>query len=369
MSLTSLNQLWSEHKLFGLTVALPTILAIFYFGLIASDVYISESLFIVRNPERQATSSLGLLLNESGFSRNEDDSYSVNNYILSRDALQSLDKKLDIRKVFGDKSIDIFSRFPGLDWDNSFENMHRYYQKMVSVELDSNSSITTMSTRAFSADDAYHINQLLLEMSENLVNQLNERSRQDMIKFASQEVLLAEKKAKAAALNLAQYRNEKSIIDPEKQTSVPLQLIGKLQDEIIIAKTHLAQLQLLTKDNPQIPVLINRIQTLEKEIDSEIEKVAGEKHSLASKAVSYQRLALEREFADKQLTTALASLEMARNNALRQQLYVERIAQPNKPDAAMEPRRIKAILITLVMGLCVWGITTMLVAGIKEHQE
>ena len=39
------------------TVLLPTVLAILYFGPIASDVYISESRFVVRNPQRQAVTS------------------------------------------------------------------------------------------------------------------------------------------------------------------------------------------------------------------------------------------------------------------------------------------------------------------------
>ena len=206
-------------------------------------------------------------------------------------------------------------------------------------------------------------------MSEALVNQLNERGRQDMIRFAANEVTVAETKAKLAALALARYRNEKGVIDPEKQSAIPLQQIAKLQDELISTKSQLAQLQLLTKENPQIPVLKKRIQMLETEIELESARVAGGGRSLASKAAEFQRLALEKEFADKQLASALASLEQARNEAQRQQLYLERIAQPSLPDAAMEPRRVRNILTTLVLGLVAWGVLTMIVAGIKEHLD
>lgn len=360
-------QSWRKHRLFWLTVVLPTLAAVVYFGFIAADIYISESRFVVRSPERSTASPLGMLLKGTGFTRSQDDSYTVQDFMLSRDALLTLDEKLGLRAAF-DKG-DVFSRFPGLDWDDSFENMHRYYQKMVGVQLDPVSSIATVTVRAFSAEEAQKINQHLIEMSEALVNQLNERGRQDMIRFAANEVAEAEKKAKLAALALARFRNEKGVIDPEKQSAIPLQQIAKLQDELISSKSQLAQLQMLTRDNPQIPVLKKRIQMLETEIELESSRVAGGGRSLASKAADFQRLALEKEFADKQLASALASLEQARNEAQRQQLYLERIAQPNLPDAALEPRRLRNILAVIVLGLIAWGVLGILSASIREHMD
>jgi len=364
----SLLRSWTTHRLFWLTVVVPTFLAILYFGLMASDIYISESRFVVRSPERQATSPLGIIFKGAGFTRSQDDSYTVQDFVLSRDALRVLDQELDLRRSFGQG--DLFRRFPGLDWDDSFENLHRYYQKMVvSTQLDSASSIATVTVRAFNAEDALRINQRLLEMSEKLVNRLNERGRQDMIRFAANEVTDAEKKAKLAALTLARYRNEKGVIDPERQSAIPLQQIARLQEELIAAKTQLVQLQMITKDNPQIPVLRKRIEILEHEVELESARVTGGGRSLASKAAEFQRLVLEKEFADKQLASAFASLEQARNEAQRQALYLERVAQPSLPDEAMEPRRLRVILAVFVLGLIAWGVLTMLVAGIREHQD
>ena len=357
------------NRLFLLTVVLPTLMAITYFGFIASDVYISESRFVVRSPERQTSSPLGSFLKGTGFSRSQDDSYTVQDFILSRDALKLLNDSLDLGHAFASPEVDIFSRFAGLDRDNSFEALHCYYQKKVAMQLDSVSSITTLSARAFSAEDAFNINQQLLEMSEALVNRLNERGRQDMIHFATEEVRNAENKAKEAAQALAMYRNKKGVIDPERQSTLQLQQIAKLQDELIATQAQLKQLQTLTINNPQIPSLQQRVQNLHQEIDQETNRVAGGDRSLANKAAEFQRLALDREFADKQLGSALTSLEQARNEAQRKQLYLERIVQPNKPDRAMQPRRIRSILATVMLGLISWGVLTMLLAGVREHQD
>ena len=68
------------------------------------------------------------------------------------------------------------------------------------IQLDAQSSITTLTVRSFTAEDSFRINQQLLAMSEALVNQLNELGRQDMIRFATGEVRNAEKAAKEAGL-------------------------------------------------------------------------------------------------------------------------------------------------------------------------
>lgn len=350
-------------------VAVPTVLVALYYAFWASDVYTSESRFVVRSPERPARTALGSLLQGTGFGKTADDSFTVREYVLSRDALQVLNEKVKFKDAYASKDVDIFSRFAGLDFDDSFEALHRYYQNKIDVQTDSNSSIVTLTVRAFTAKTAADANRVLLEQSEELVNQLNERGRQDLIRYAQNEVVQAEKTAKGAALALSEYRNAQNVVDPERQASVQLQQVAKLQDELIATKTQLSQLQSFTPSNPQIPALRSRSKTLQTEIDKETARVAGGRTSLANKAAGIQQLALEVEFANKQLASALASLETARNEAQRQQVYLERIAQPNVPDVAQEPRRVRSVIATLLIGLVAWGILSMLVAGVREHQE
>jgi capsular polysaccharide transport system permease protein len=371
-SATSIQQLLARvtrnNRLFVATVVLPTVLAAIYFSLIASDIYISDSRFVVRSPQRQMQAGLlNTFLQSTGFSRAQDDAYSVHDYILSRDALKELNDRLALAKAFGNSSVDFLNRFAALDWDDSFEALYRYYPKRVSVDYDSVSSVSVLRVSAFTAEDAYRINEMLLKMSERLVNQLNDRARQDTIGYAAAEAKEAERQAKDAALALAAFRNQNTVLDPERQSVIQLQLISKLQDELIATKTQLAQLRAFTPDNPQIPVLRNRLDTLQKEMDAELAKVAGGSGSLANKAAAYERLVLDREFADKQLAATLVSFEAARNEAQRQQLYLERVVQPNRPDYPIEPRRIRSVLVVFVLGLIAWGILGLLLASVREH--
>jgi len=265
--------------------------------------------------------------------------------------------------------VDPFSRFNPLGLDDSFEALFRHYQRHVEVYLNASSSISVLKVRAFTSGDAYRINELLLGMSESLINQLNERGRNDLISYAQAEVDLAARKSQAASIELAAYRNRHGIVDPLNQSALQLQQVSKLQDEYIAVKTRLAQVTAFTPRSPQIPSLKNSLATIEGEIENEMNKVAGSKPSLSSKAVEYQRLALELEFAEKQLAAAMTSLEQARSEAQRKQLYLERIVQPNKPDVAIEPQRFRAILTTFLVGMIAWGILSILIAGIREHHD
>ncbi|MBY8823049.1 hypothetical protein K7G82_12155 [Sphingomonas colocasiae] len=356
-------------SLFFVTVIAPVLAAMLYFGIFASDVYISESRFIVRSPDKPASTGLGVLLKSTGFANAGDEIYAAQSFVLSRDALSALNKNGAFARAYTGSSVSIFDRFNPIGFAGTFEDLYKYYEKKVAIDQDTTSSIVTMSVRGFTPQDARRFNEQLLEMAEATVNKLNERGKQDLIRFAQVEVDDAKRKSQDAALALSTYRNQAGVVDPEKQAQVQIQMISKLQDELIATRTQLRQLRAFTPQNPQIAVLDTRAAGLAAEIDDQLGQVAGSSKSLSTRAARYQRLWLESQFADKQLASAMASLEDARNEARRKQAYVERIVQPNLPDDPLEPRRLRGILSTLILGLAAWAIISMLVAGMLEHRD
>ena len=355
--------------IFALTVVLPTILAILYYGFIASNVYVSESQFVVRSPDKPTTSGLGVILKTAGFSNANDEIYSAQAYVFSRDALRAINRNEAFRTAYSRPSISFFDRFNPTGLFGSFEDLYLYYRNKVVIEHDTVSSISTLRVRAYTPQDAVKFNRELLEMAEATVNRLNVRGRQDLIRFAQTEVDEAEGKSRSAAMNLARFRNVSGVVDPERQATVQLQMISKLQDELIASRNQLMQFRAFAPANPQVPVLRTKIAGLTRDIENELNKVAGGSRSLSAAAAQYQRYQLESEVADKQLAGAISSLQDARNEARRKQAYVERIAQPNSPDSAVEPRRLRGIIATLIFGLIAYGIVSMLMAGIREHHD
>lgn len=356
-------------RLFVFTVIIPTIIAVLYYGLFASDVYISESRFVVRSPEKPSSSGLGVILKTAGFTNAGDEVFAAKDYITSRDALEVMDRNGAVEKAYGNQQVSFFDRFNATGFDLTKEDLYRYFLKKVTVEHDTASSITTLTVRAYTPQDAYRFNQQLLQQAETVVNRINDRGRHDLVDYAKAEVREAQQQAAQTATALAKYRNRKGVIDPERQATVQIEMVSKLQDELIGARNQLSQLKATVPDNPQIAPLQLRITDLEQEIQRQMGAVAGSNGSLSATAVEYQRLSLENEFADKQLAAAMNSLLDARNEARRKQAYIERVVQPNLPDAALEPRRIRSIFATFVLGLIAWAVLGMLLAGVLEHRE
>lgn len=298
-----------KNRLFLLCVAAPTLLSLIYFGLIASNIYISESRFIVRSPSKDAISNMGGglsgVIGKMGLNNSENDSFTAENYIQSRDALGILNDKLKIKEVYSEFTIDRLHRFTGIRfWDTSLERFYEYYlSEIIGINHDERSGITTLTVRAFNPDLAYTINEQLNQLSEVLINRLNLRARQDMLEFAQKEVELARGKVEKINLKIYQFRNQKQTGPSEQQVAV------------------------------------------------------------------FQQLGSEKDFADRNLAAAFASLEQARIEAIKKQLYLERVAEPSKPDQALEPKRIRGIITTFVLGLVLWGIASMIIAGVKEHQH
>lgn len=364
---SKVSVLHKVDRLFALTVVIPTTLAILYFGFFASDVYVSESRFVVRAPDKPAASGLGVLLKTAGFSNAGDEIYAAHEYVKSRDALRALNAGGAVERAYERPGISIFDRFNPVGLSGSFEDLYNYYLHKIDIQYGTTTSITTLTVRAFTPQDAQRINRQLLERSEDVVNRLNNRGRSDLVTFATQEVVEAKIAARDAALELARFRNARGIVDPEKQATLQLEMVSRLQDELIGAKTQLQQLRAMAPENPQIPILEVRISSLSRQIDEQLGLVAGNRQSLSANAAQYQRLELEREFADRRLAAAMNSLEESRNEARRKQAYVERIVQPSLPDEAQEPRRLRGIVATFVLGLVAWGILTLLLAGMREH--
>ena len=355
--------------LFFIAVFAPTVIAAVYYGLIASDIYVSESRFVVRSPQRPQFSGLGAILQGGSFARSQDDTYSVHDYVLSRDALRELDNKLGVRKIFSSEAIDPFNRFTSLDWDLSFESFYKYYRKRVGIDYDAVSAISVLTVHAYTAEDSRNINALLLRMGEQLVNTLNDRSRRDLISVAEREVKASEDRAKEASLALSGFRTRQSVFDPDRQAAMQLQGVAKIQEELLATETQLAQLRQVSPTNPQIGSLTNRAELLRKAIASQNARATGQSGSFTTQSSGYDRLLLEKTFAERQLATSLASLETARNEAQRQQLYLETLVQPNLPDKAIEPRRGRTVAMVFLLGLVVWGVLSLVVASVREHAE
>ena len=366
----SRRQNWlAKHRWLILFVGLPTAFATIYYGFIASRIYVSQSSFVIKSPAQKSVPALSLanLVQTTGLSAGEEQTKEVLQYVRSRNALKDLLRETDVRGKYSNRGADFLSRFPQPLQDSSFESFYRYYGSMIGADTDPNSGLAVLEVRAFTPDDAYDLNSRLLDLSEQLVNRLNERAERRAVAEGEQRVLQAEARVRNARVALSSYRNQQDLIDPAKQAAGVLDVSNRLVSEQAALRAQLDLMMRVAPRNPAIPAVRSRIVALDREIAAQNGRAVGTPTGIASKLGACEKLQVEQEFATQMLTAANAALESARTEAKKQQFYLERVVEPNKPDDSMLPHRLKLILTVFGASLCLYFIGWMLLVGILEH--
>jgi len=361
--------LWvQKNRWFFLFVIVPVLLSCLYYGLIASDVYVSESRFVIKAPDQKHSqvSSLANLIQTTGLSSGQEQANEVLDFVRSRDALANLERKVDIRRRYGNGG-DVLSRFPSALTGDSFEYLYKYYANMVDADIDTQTGTAVVKVKAFTADDAFQINQALLGMSEDMVNRLNARAQERGIAEAEHQVAIATERTRKVTAQLTAYRNQSALIDPGKQAVGVIEIANQMVAQRAALQAQLETMQRETPRNPAIPALANRVAALSGQIAQQNGQVVGGSSTIASKLGNYEGLLVEQKFANESLTAANAGLVQARAEAQKQQFYLERVVEPNRPDTALLPHRLLSILTVAACALCLYFIGWMLMIGILEH--
>ncbi len=366
----SISRLFGAPNIwFWAIVGVPTLFAAVYFFGIAADQYMSEAEFIVRGPgaEKSMMSGVSSLMSGGG-GEGQDEAMMVQEYIMSRDAVRHLDRHDDLRAILNRPGADFFSRFPGITpWRNDFEALYKAYPWFVEVDFDETTNVSTLQVKAYRPEDAQKIAMALMAASERLVNQLNERTRQDAVRNFQQAVDETQKQIAEIQTQLTAYRIREKMLDPKSASEGPLKLLEDLNSQRAAAQAQLADALRNLPHSPQIPVLKTSIASLVKLIAEERSKITGDTGSVAAAQTGYERLDTARDLAEKRLGSAYKLLEAAELDAQKQQLYLETIEQPNLPDYPLYPKRVMWFSMVLASCLLTYGIAWLLVASVREH--
>lgn len=360
-----------RSRWFIIFVGAPTFIALLYYGLIASDQYVSQSQFVIKNSGQRPAqvSTIANLIQSTGLSASQEEASEIVSYLHSRGALARLEKEIHFRNRFGNQSIDALDRFPQFLSDNSFEELYKYYEKMVNSYVDHENGLVILESKAFNAQDAYDINNALLIQSEDFVNKLNDRARNKALSESSAAVQLAKQRLSKARRNLREYRNTHDIIDPAKQTTGTLGIESQLVAQQAALLAQIEKIEKVAPKNPALPAMRSEVVSLNHQIMDQRGRTVGTKNGIASKLGDYEDLTTEEQFSLQMLTAASTELERARTDAIKQQYYLERVSDPNLPDKALLPSRIRQILTILALSLCLYFIGWMLVVGVLEHSS
>jgi capsular polysaccharide transport system permease protein len=363
---------------FMLLVLLPTAIAAAYFYVVAAPIYESEARFLVRGRgggggggldagagggSGRAAAMAGIF---AGARPGAEEARAVISYLDSYAAVLDARAEADLIELWRRPEADRLARLwweePQLEW------LAWYFRRMIRTTFDAETNVLTLKVHAFRPADAQDLAERMLRLSEGLVNQLSERSTQDAIRVAQEDVRKAEERVAAAREAMIAFREREQAFDPTRTAAGAVETIGRLEALLAQTRTELEERRrFMRADNPQIQVLQNRISALQQQIATERGRVTRGNEALTQQVAGQERLELEKAFADRQLASATATLEEARSNALRQQIFLVRVADPQLPEYALFPRATFNTLTIFISLSVMFGIGWLLVVSAREH--
>ena len=331
-------------------VILPTLLVGYYYYAIATPMYATKSQFVIQKADSQAGGGgLGGLFGGTGLATSQD-SIAVQSYLQSREAMLRLNDDHAFKAHFSQDWIDSIQR---LDKDASNETAYKLYQRRVNISYDPTEGIIKMEVVAADPEVSATYSNALISYSEDQVDQMTARMRDDQMLGARQSYEDAEKEMLAAQERVVDLKEKSNIINSDVAISLLTSKISALEQVLVQDELTLEELKSNARPNPA------KVEPLERKITSLQNKISGYYAELTagtSNGESLARVTSELAVAQANLETrnlmlqsALQQLETARIEANRQTRFLSLGVSPVPPDEATYPRKFENTILAFLI--------------------
>ena len=348
-------------------VLLPLLVSAAYLWIVAKDQYASTVGFSVRREDASAAADIlgGLTSLTKSSSSDTDILYE---YLRSQKLVADMDAKVDLRGLWSKPIGDpVFT----LDADGSIEDLVDYWQRMVRTSYDSTTGLIEVRVLAFEPADATRIAQALLDESARMINDLSAAAREDALRYSREDLTIAEDRLRAAREAVTAFRVKNQIVDPTTDFQTQAGLVGTLENQLAEAQIEIDLLAGVAENDPRLVQAKRRAEVIVARIAAERAKVGADgtgMRDLAALAADYERLIVDREFAEKAYIAALSAYDSTKAESQRISRYLAPHVLPTSAEVSRYPERLSILgLMALFLGL-IWSIGTLIVYSLKDRR-
>lgn len=364
---------WLLLVSFLLMVVLPTALWAWYLWARASDQYVSTVGFSVRKEETTPSIDLlGGLAPLAGGSTGASDTDILYEYIRSQDMVEIIDARLDLQTRFSRAWPRDFVF--ALDPEDHIEDMTEYWQRQVKVLYDTTSGLITLKISAFTPEDAQEIAAAVFQQSSDKINELSAIARDDATRLAKAELDATREELTTTRQAMTAFRMKSQIVDPEADLAGQMGVLSGLQGQL--AEALIAH-DLLTENarptDHRVTQSQQKIDALRRLIDAERGKFGAEGQgpageSYAQLMAEYEKLAVDREFAEGAYRGARVAYETALAEAQRKSRYLAAHIEPKVAQSSTEPDRPWLLVMIGAMLLAGWSILALIYYSVRDRR-
>jgi len=343
-----------------------------YLWLIAEDQYASTVGFSVRSEESSAsvTGLLGQISQLSGASSADTDV--LYEFIQSQELVSKIDARLDLRDVYArphDRD-PIFAYNP----KGTIEDLVDYWARMISISYDSGTGLMEITAFAFDPQDAQHIAQAIYDECTRRINELSDIAREDATRYAREDLDAAVERLRTAREAVTAFRMRNLIVDPTADIQGQMGLLNTLQGQLAAALIDIDLLRETTRDSdPRMTTLERRIAVIQSRIAEERSRFgAGGKgpggEDYATLVAGFERLDVDRQFAETAYMSALAAYDAALAGAQRTSRYLAAHIKPTLAESSRYPERGVILGLGLLFAFLIWATGVLVYYSVRDRR-
>ena len=348
-------------------VMLPTVFAGWYFYMLATPMFATNSEFVIQKAEASAAAGLGGLFQGTSMAT-QSDSITVQSYLTSRAAMVRLDEDHGFKAHFAAATIDPIQR---LVPDASNEAAYAVYQDHVRISYDPTEGILKMEVIAADPATSQMFSEALISYAEEQVDQMTQRLREDQMAGARSSYEAAEARRADALAAWLQIQEDVQQIDPVGETAARTQQISaletqrqqlqlELQTRLSVARPNQAQVEALQSQIANIEGLIASMR-------SEMTEATSAGNSLAAKNTELRLAEENYTFQTVLVQQALTQMEAAQIEANRQVRYLSLGVEPIAPDEATYPKAFENTVLAFLICAGIYLMISLTASILREQ--
>lgn len=348
---------------------LASALAAAYWGLVASDRYVSEAHVIIQRTDIASgeTADLSNLLGNTAAGIG--DQLLLRDYLLSLDMLRILDGKLGLRAHYSNWRRDPLSRL----WfdDAPIEKFQRHFRSRVSVDFDEFSRVLIVRAQAYDPETAQAIAQLMVAAGEKHMNAIAHDLARVQVDFLEKQVAELSAQRLQARQAVLEFQNRHGLASPQGTVDSYGQIVANLQSRVSDLQTRrAAMLAYLMPGSPAVREVEIELAATEKQLQAQQQRLASPSGETLNRTVEeFQRLQANAEFAEDIYKSALVALEKGRIEAVRTLKRVSVMQQASLPEYPLQPQRIYNSFVFFLVSMMLAGVIHLIAAIIRDHRD
>jgi len=346
-------------------VFLPTVLAGYYFYIVATPMYATDSEFLIL--KNDGGGSMPSLLSGTQFATNQD-AIAVQSYLQSKDAMLRLDKDEGFKAHFSQPDIDPIQR---LSDDPSNEEAYKVYKRNVEIAYDPTEGVIKMEVIAADPQTAAEFSRALIGYAEDRVDNLSLRKRSNAVSDAEEGLTTAQDARFEAQEKLVRLQQEGAIVDPEGRITT---LRGQINNiEVQLQEKRLELAALLDNRRPNEAKVdgargdVRRLENLLSDLNGQMTNASSGTDSLAELAVQIQLAQADLATRDLMLKAALERLETARRDADSQARYLTTSVVPVASEDPSYPRKFENTILAFIIFAGLYLMVSLTASILREQ--